>query len=587
MSAFLRSARFELMRSISLGRLGLAAAIVMMIGILAYQDLGVLQAAHGGALLESTAWDVFYLALNNERCCTLLFPLGVLALVGDAVERDQGGRLSASVVLHGGSVGAIAVGKIAAVLVCGVAFSLLTCLSLTLFDGLAFHTSLSLGGPPAWLSYAGDTDSYLRTDPLVFALIPASWGYGAVLAGLVLAEGIVSTAIALFFMSVAPRSTLRYLPQLIALGTVLCLMALPGIWVKLNFLVRGGPAEVPGGVSDVGMVLDRFCLASYALGAGLWQTSVGGQAVLARELAINPGPYPEGYLDSSARGYAVNSFGSLALIVAVMLVFAVLRIGWAVRSSCMGRTERSIMPGAHFAGKDGVPARFVAASGIAIEGLSVRRGGHVIFENAGFHARPGEVVGLVGENGKGKTTFLLMLAGLLDPDAGCGHVLGRNLYEGPAGGCGMLFDTPAFVEERSARENVTMIARYCGISPADAPEALHSVGLNPDDRRPVRAYSLGMRKRLAFAIASMGNPSLLLLDEPLNGVDPVGVVTLRELMETHARRGGIVVVSSHMLHDLQQVCNRVYIVQDRMLAEVAYRRDVPGDLERAYLQLTC
>lgn len=616
-----RCACFELRRMLTPVRLMFAAAIIVWIGILAYQDLVTLQLARGGVLEGSTVWDVFYLALNNEWCCTLLFPLGVLVVAGDTVSRDQGGAVSAFAVSRGEHVGRIAAGKIAAVVICGIAFSAVTCVSLAVFDALAFHTPLSCRAVPDWLSYSGDTDTYLRAGPLVYALIPSTWSYGALLVMLVICEGALSGIIALFFMAIAPRNRLRYLPLLIALGIVLGFTALPSIWVKLSFLIRGGPGALPGGVSDVGMVLDRFCLASYVLGAGFWQTSVGGPALLAQELSVNPGPYPEGYLESIAQGYAVNSFGSLVILCAVMFVFSILRIDEAVRSSCQkmdsgrrrfsmsrgerrgsfasllrsveGGPRRALGPGhpktprgAHFsslAKKQVLPSREPV---VDLTGVTVRFGHRAIFEDATFQASRGEVVGLVGENGRGKTTLLMVLAGLLEPDEGTGHVLERPLRNRPTGGCGVLFDNPAFIEERSGLENLTMFAQYCRLRLEAVSPLLRKVGLNPADRKPVHAYSLGMRKRLAFALATMGDPPLLLLDEPLNGVDPVGVVTLRELIAAYARRGGTVVISSHMLDELQRICDRVYIVKDRQLTEMDYRRDAPGDLERAYLRLT-
>lgn len=224
-----------------------------------------------------------------------------------------------------------------------------------------------------------------------------------------------------------------------------------------------------------------------------------------------------------------------------------------------------------------------ANSGISIAGVSVYLRGKKVLDDVGFSARPGDIVGLMGPNGSGKSTFLKLLAGLVAPSGGSGWVCGARLGGEAAPSCGIMFETPPFIDELTGAKNLELLAAY-GCSAAESPEALmRSVGLDPTLRTSVRAYSQGMRKRLGLAQAIMDEPALLLLDEPMNGLDPEGVAMLREIVHERAARGCIVVVSSHLLHELEALCSVVYMVLEGRFARVNDAALARRSLEEEYL----
>lgn len=224
-----------------------------------------------------------------------------------------------------------------------------------------------------------------------------------------------------------------------------------------------------------------------------------------------------------------------------------------------------------------------ANSGISIAGVSVYLRGKKVLDDVGFSARPGDVVGLMGPNGSGKSTFLKLLAGLVAPSSGSGWVCGARLGGEAVPSCGIMFETPPFIDELTGAKNLELLAAY-GCSAAEGPEALmRSVGLDPGLRTPVRAYSQGMRKRLGLAQAIMDEPALLLLDEPMNGLDPEGVAMLRGVVRERAARGCIVAVSSHLLHELEAMCGAVYMVLDGRFAPVGDEVLARRSLEEDYL----
>lgn len=186
----------------------------------------------------------------------------------------------------------------------------------------------------------------------------------------------------------------------------------------------------------------------------------------------------------------------------------------------------------------------------------------------------GQVVGFVGPNGAGKTTLLKIIAGLVEPTEGDGQVLGMRIAPGrlPSPVVGIMVEKPAFIEHFSARKNLQMLAgiRAC-IEHSDIEKVLREVGLNPSDRRPVRAFSQGMRQRLSFAQATMERPRLLLLDEPTNGLDPRGVVEMRGMIRALAERGSTILLASHLLAEVEAVCDRVVFVHRGRIARVVGR----------------
>ncbi|SNS29568.1 ABC-2 type transport system ATP-binding protein [Geodermatophilus saharensis] len=175
----------------------------------------------------------------------------------------------------------------------------------------------------------------------------------------------------------------------------------------------------------------------------------------------------------------------------------------------------------------------------------------------------GGVIGLVGPNGSGKSTLIRMLLGLVRPSAGTAEVLGEPITDprAYAGQVGALVEGPAFVPGLSARANLVSLARLRRLPVSRVDEVLGAVGLTGRDREPVRRFSLGMKQRLGIAAALLPDPALLVLDEPTNGLDPAGIVEIRALLQDLGRSGRTVVVSSHLLSEIESICTHLVVVR--------------------------
>jgi ABC-2 type transport system ATP-binding protein len=194
---------------------------------------------------------------------------------------------------------------------------------------------------------------------------------------------------------------------------------------------------------------------------------------------------------------------------------------------------------------------------IEVRGLSKRFGRRDAVSSLDMSIPTGVVAGFIGPNGAGKTTTLRMLLGLIRPTAGTGTVLGSRLSspERYLSRVGALIESPAFHPALSGRRNLEVLATLGGHPLRRVDAALERVGLadRGDDR--FRAYSLGMKQRLGIAAALLGEPDLLVLDEPTNGLDPLGIRDMRELLRSLATSGPRLLVSSHLLAELEQVCD--------------------------------
>jgi ABC-2 type transport system ATP-binding protein len=175
----------------------------------------------------------------------------------------------------------------------------------------------------------------------------------------------------------------------------------------------------------------------------------------------------------------------------------------------------------------------------------------------------GGVIGLVGPNGSGKSTLIRMLLGLIRPTSGTATVLGGDIVDPTsyAARVGALIEAPAFVPGLSARTNLVSLARLRGLRPGRVDEVLGSVGLLGRDREPVRRFSLGMKQRLGIAAALLPDPDLLILDEPTNGLDPAGIVEIRGLIRSLADSGRTVLVSSHLLSEIETICDHLVMIR--------------------------
>lgn len=177
----------------------------------------------------------------------------------------------------------------------------------------------------------------------------------------------------------------------------------------------------------------------------------------------------------------------------------------------------------------------------------------------------GEIVGFIGPNGAGKTTLMRIMAGLSAATEGQATVLGSTMggktLQTPLG-IGLVLEQMGFVSHLSGKKNLEMLAALQKIATEETiVKTLHKVGLDPNDKRPVKTYSLGMRQRLCLAQALMEKPKLLLLDEPTNGLDPAGIVDLRKLLTEVAADGTAIFVASHLLTEVERICHRVLLVR--------------------------
>jgi ABC-type multidrug transport system ATPase subunit len=207
---------------------------------------------------------------------------------------------------------------------------------------------------------------------------------------------------------------------------------------------------------------------------------------------------------------------------------------------------------------------------VEARGLTKRYGNGVLaVDQLDLNVRRGEVYGFLGPNGAGKTTTLRMLVGLIRPSAGTARVAGHAPGQ-PAGlaRIGCLVENPAFYPYLSGRDNLRVIARYAGVPESRVDGALDEVDLLPRARDRFGTYSLGMRQRLGVAAALLKQPELLVLDEPTNGLDPQGMVEMRELLRNVGQGDRTVLLSSHLLGEVEQVCQRVGVIQHgRLVAE--------------------
>jgi ABC-2 type transport system ATP-binding protein len=169
------------------------------------------------------------------------------------------------------------------------------------------------------------------------------------------------------------------------------------------------------------------------------------------------------------------------------------------------------------------------------------------------------VIGLVGPNGSGKSTLIRILLGLVKPTSGTAHVLGHTLAETSAYAAkvGALIENPAFIPTLSARKNLLTLAQLRGVPSTRIGEVLETVGLTGRDKEPVKRFSLGMKQRLGIAAALLTDPQLLILDEPTNGLDPSGIVEIRALLQKLAAAGKTVIVSSHLLSEIEAACDPI------------------------------
>jgi ABC-2 type transport system ATP-binding protein len=228
---------------------------------------------------------------------------------------------------------------------------------------------------------------------------------------------------------------------------------------------------------------------------------------------------------------------------------------------------------------------------IEARGLSKRYGATVAVDGLGFDVRPGVVTGFLGPNGSGKSTTMRLILGLDTPDAGQARIGGRRYRDlrWPLREVGALLEARAFHPGRSARAHLRALAASNGIPRSRVEEVLDLVGLAEVAGRRAGRFSLGMGQRLGIAAALLGDPGVLLLDEPTGGLDPEGIRWIRDLLRSLAAQGRTVFVSSHLIGELARTADRVVVIgRGRLLADtsVAELSARWASLEEAYFDLT-
>ena len=219
------------------------------------------------------------------------------------------------------------------------------------------------------------------------------------------------------------------------------------------------------------------------------------------------------------------------------------------------------------------------AGRIVASGLTKVFGNVLAVDDLSFTVEPGSVTGFLGPNGAGKTTTLRMILGLARPTAGEGRVSGRVYAHLPDPGrtVGAVLEATSFHPGRTARNHLRVFCAAGGFPDRRADEVLELVGLADSARRAVRGFSLGMRQRLGLATALLGDPRVLILDEPANGLDPEGIAWLRGLLRHFAENEGrTVLVSSHVLSEVEQTVDRVVIIARGKLLYEGTLRDLEG-----------
>ncbi|ROZ93764.1 ABC transporter ATP-binding protein [Gordonia sp. OPL2] len=208
---------------------------------------------------------------------------------------------------------------------------------------------------------------------------------------------------------------------------------------------------------------------------------------------------------------------------------------------------------------------------ITVENLTKRYGDHTAVDDVSFACAPGQVTGFLGPNGAGKSTTMRIIAGLTPPTSGSATVGGKSYREipNPATQVGVLLDASAQHAGRTGAEILRLSAMTLGVPRSRVDEMLEMVSLTPTEAdRRVRNYSLGMRQRLGIANALLGDPHILILDEPANGLDPAGIHWMRTLLRDYANRGGTVLLSSHLLHEIEIIADEILVIgQGRIVAQ--------------------
>lgn len=227
---------------------------------------------------------------------------------------------------------------------------------------------------------------------------------------------------------------------------------------------------------------------------------------------------------------------------------------------------------------------------ISFDSLVKKYGKQSAVDNLTAQVVSGRITGFLGPNGAGKSTTLRCLVGLASPTSGDAQIVGKRYrdLDNPLSHVGTVLDSRGFHPALSGRNNLKVVAAASGIKADRIDEVLSMVELTDAARKRVKNYSLGMKQRLSLAAAILGNPRILVLDEPANGLDPAGIAWLRKFLRTMAAQGKTILVSSHQLAEMQNTVDDVLIINRGKLIASGDVKSVIGDgtLEEAFLRLT-
>jgi ABC-2 type transport system ATP-binding protein len=210
---------------------------------------------------------------------------------------------------------------------------------------------------------------------------------------------------------------------------------------------------------------------------------------------------------------------------------------------------------------------------LTLKNISKKYKNNTIFENVNLNINKGKIIGIIGTNGSGKTTLLNLIAGLYYPTSGSIKIDNRKIEPGLIGNLptsiGILIETPKFLEDFSGLDNLLYLAHIKNkIGEKEIFDTLNKVGLNANNKKPVKTYSLGMKQRLGIAQAIMEEPELLLFDEPTNALDKEGVLIFESIMRVLKRKNKTVILISHNMLEIENFCDYIYKIENKTIVEV-------------------
>ncbi|WP_368490579.1 ABC transporter ATP-binding protein [Clostridium sp. BJN0013] len=226
---------------------------------------------------------------------------------------------------------------------------------------------------------------------------------------------------------------------------------------------------------------------------------------------------------------------------------------------------------------------------LEIKNLKKNIGKNNIIKKINLNIDEGEILGLLGKNGAGKTTIIRMIVGLIKPTQGMISIMGYNVQndiENALKYVGSIVENPDLYDYMTGKENLIQISRmYKNIAKDQIERIINITGLKNHINKKVKKYSLGMKQRLGLAQALLSNPKLLILDEPTNGLDPIGIMQFRDAIKKIAKNGTAILISSHMLSEIQNICTKVAFINDGEIKSIDILDNNSISLEKKFIDI--